>query len=186
MARKRIGDLLIERGLINENELNFALDLQKQTHEKLGEVLVKNRIVTPEDMARTLAYQLGVDFIDLRTAMIPQELSKLVLRNTARGNHLVPVQRQGDSLFVAMSDPLNFYAIDEVRKVTKLKIVPMIATEEAVEHTIAQLYGNEGANQAIRDYERERSEDSTQGDSVTTSNFDFIITANAIDRKSVV
>ena len=63
MARKRIGDLLIERGLITENELKFALDMQKQTHEKLGEVLVNNKIVTAEDMAKTLAFQLEVDFI---------------------------------------------------------------------------------------------------------------------------
>ncbi|MBO6215425.1 MAG: Flp pilus assembly complex ATPase component TadA [Lachnospiraceae bacterium] len=177
MPKKRIGDLLIERGLITESELSFALDMQKQTREKLGEVLVNNKIVSPIDMAKTLAYQLEVDFVDLSKVSIPTELSQLVMRNTARSNHLVPVQKQGDTLYVAMDDPLNYYAIDEVRKVTKLKIVPMIATDEAVERAISTLYGNEGANQAIREFQREAA---TSGDDSTTSNFDYIISTNSI------
>ena len=179
MPRKRIGDLLIERGLITENELKFALEMQKETHEKLGEVLVKNSIVTSEDMAKTLAYQLEVDYIDLAERSIPQELSSLVGRNTARANHLVPVQRQGDSLYVAMDDPLNFYAIDEVRKTTRLRIVPLIATKEAVERAINTLYGNEGARQAIEEIQRS-SGTKSDGSDVSVSNFDFVITANDI------
>lgn len=178
MAKKRIGDLLIERGLITENELKFALDMQKQVKKKLGEVLVDNKIVSPEDMAKTLAYQLEVDYIDLTQVNIPEELSQLIQRNTARQNHLVPIQKQGDSLFVAMDDPMNFYAIDEVRKATKLKIVPMIATESAVEHSINTLYGNENASRAIEELQRERA-DSAQatGEDVTVSNFDFVISS---------
>ena len=65
MARKRIGDLLIERGLITEKELEFALETQKKTKEKLGEVLINNKIVTPENIAKTLAVQLEVDYVDL-------------------------------------------------------------------------------------------------------------------------
>ena len=154
MPKKRIGDLLIEQDLITENELKFALDMQKNTHEKLGEVLVKNNIVSEEDLAKVLALQLEVDYIDLAQVSIPQEMSALVGRNTARQNHLVPVQKQGESLYVAMDDPLNYYAIDEVRKATKLRIVPMIATKEAVERAINTLYGNEGARQAIEEIQR--------------------------------
>ena len=181
MPRKRIGDLLIEKGLITDNELKFALDMQKQTHEKLGEVLMRTKIVSPENMARTLADQLEVDYIDLAKVNIPQDLSKLVGRNTARANHLVPVQKQSDSLYVAMDDPLNFYAIDEVRKATKLRIVPMIATEEAVERAINTLYGNEGAHQAIEDLQRDRtrSQEAT-GENISISNFDFVISSTEI------
>ncbi len=182
MPKKRIGDLLIERGLITENELSFALDMQKQTHDKLGEVLVKNNIVSEEDMAKTLAYQLEVDYVDLNRINIPQELASTIMRNTARKNHLVPIQKQGDSLYIAMDDPLNYYAIDEVRKVTKLKIVPMIATETAVERAITNLYGNEGAHQAISDILNERSEMQAAGRTETsnTNAFDFVISTNVI------
>ncbi len=182
MPKKRIGDLLIERGLITDNELSFALDMQKQTHDKLGEVLVKNNIVSEEDMAKTLAYQLEVDYVDLNRINIPQELASIVMRNTARKNHLVPIQKQGDSLYIAMDDPLNYYAIDEVRKVTKLKIVPMIATETAVDRAITNLYGNEGAHQAINDILHERSEMQAAGRQETsnTNAFDFVISTNVI------
>ena len=182
MPKKRIGDLLIERGLITENELSYALDLQKQTHDKLGEVLVKNNIVSPEDMAKTLAFQLEVNYVDLNRVNIPQELSKVVMRNTARKNHLVPIQKQGDSLYVAMDDPLNYYAIDEVRKVTKMKIVPMIATQSAVERAITNLYGNEGAHQAINEILNERSESgqTNRFDTASANAFDFVISQNVI------
>ncbi|SDB15090.1 GspE/PulE family protein [Butyrivibrio sp. INlla16] len=179
MPKKRIGDLLIERGLITEKELQYALDIQKQTHEKLGEVLMNNKIVTPDNIAKTLAVQLEVDYIDLGTVNIPQEMAKLVLRNTAKQNHLVPVQRQGDTLFVAMDDPLNYYALDDVRKATNLKIVPLIATNEAVERAINTLYGNENAKQAIADYKKELGIQDKETET-SLSNFDFVITSNAI------
>ncbi|WP_044915170.1 GspE/PulE family protein [Butyrivibrio sp. WCE2006] len=179
MPKKRIGDLLIERGLITEKELQFALDMQKQTHEKLGEVLINNRIVTPEDVAKTLAVQMEVDYIDLGKVSISQDMAKLVQRNTAKQNHLVPVQKRGDSLLVAMDDPLNYYALDEVRKAVNLKIVPLIATHVAVERAINTLYGNENAKQAIADYKRELG--TTDNDNEPSlSQFDFVITSNSI------
>ncbi|WP_029324009.1 GspE/PulE family protein [Butyrivibrio sp. AE3004] len=183
MPKKRIGDLLIERGLINEKELQFALDMQKQTHEKLGEVLINNKIVTPENMAQTLAVQLEVDYIDLGKVSIPQEMAKLVQRNTAKQNHLVPVQKQGDTLYVAMDDPLNYYALDEVRKAANLKIVPLIATHVAVERAINTLYGNENAKKAIADYKRELGSHGTEAEQ-SLSNFDFVITSNSISGDS--
>lgn len=178
MAKKRIGDMLIDRGLITDKELEYALEVQKQTHEKLGEVLIKNKIVSPEDIAKTLAIQLEVDYIDLANVSIPQELTQYVQRNIAKQNHLVPVQKEGDALYVAMDDPLNIYALDEVRKVANLKIVPLISTHVSVERAINTLYGNENAKQAIADYKKEHGLDSRP--ETSTSNFDFIISSNAI------
>ncbi|MBQ9632541.1 MAG: type II secretion system protein GspE, partial [Lachnospiraceae bacterium] len=178
MPKKRIGDLLIEQQLITENELQYALDRQKETHKKLGEVLVENGIVTEEDLARTLALQLEVDYIDLAQVTIPKEMASLVGRNTARQNHLVPVQKQGEALYVAMDDPLNFYAIDEVRKATKLRIVPMIASKNAVERAINTLYGNEGARQAIEEIQRTNNNgDTAENTDITISNFDYVISS---------
>ncbi len=182
MPKKRIGDLLIERGLINENELQYALEMQKQTHEKLGEVLINNKIVTPDDIARTLAIQLEVDYIDLAKVSIKQEMAKLVQRNTAKQNHLVPVQKEGDTLYVAMDDPLNYYALDEVRKATNLKIVPLISTHVAVERAINTLYGNENAKQAIADYKKEIGHDG--GTESPLSGFDYVITSNSLSGDS--
>ena len=182
MPKKRIGDLLIERGLINENELQYALEMQKQTHEKLGEVLINNKIVTPDDIAQTLAIQLEVDYIDLAKVSIKQEMAKLVQRNTAKQNHLVPVQKEGDTLYVAMDDPLNYYALDEVRKATNLKIVPLISTHVAVERAINTLYGNENAKQAIADYKKEIGHDGETESPL--SGFGYVITSNSLSGDS--
>ncbi len=178
MAKRKIGELLIERGLLTDSELEFALDMQKLTHEKLGEVLINNKIVTPENIAQTLASQLDVDYVDLNKRTIPTDLMRIVRRNTARQNHLIPVQKDGDTLYVAMEDPLNYFAMDEVRKATNLRVVPLIATQAAVEHAINSLYGNETANKAIADFKKEQKDEEDQSEALT--NFDFIISSNVI------
>ncbi len=179
MAKRKIGELLIERGLITDNELEFALDMQKLTHEKLGEVLIENKIVTPENIAQALATQLDVDYVDLNKRTIPGEMTRIVRRNTAKQNHLIPLQKQGDTLFVAMEDPLNYYAMDEVRKATNLRVVPLIATKTAVEHAINTLYGNETANKAIADFKKEQGSEEEPSDAAL-ANFDFIISSNVV------
>ncbi len=180
MAKRRIGELLIEQGLITDNELDFALDMQKLTHEKLGEVLISNKIVTPENIAQTLAKQLEVDYVDLNKRTISSEMTHIVKRNTARQNHLVPIQKQGDSLYVAMEDPLNYYAMDEVRKATNLRVIPLIATKAAVEHAINSLYGNESANRAIADFKKEQGEEQSATSEASLANFDFIISSTVV------
>ncbi|MBQ7614279.1 MAG: type II/IV secretion system protein [Butyrivibrio sp.] len=181
MARKKIGELLIERGFITENELKFGLDMQKQTHAKLGEVFVTNEIISHEELSQTLGAQLGVEYVDLTRITIPEELSGLVRRNIARQNHLVPVRRQQDTLYVAMDDPLNYLALDEVRKATNMKVVPLIATPAAIDRSINTLYGNENANKAIADYKKEvGADEKKQAEGPSFSNFDFVISSNSI------
>ena len=181
MAKKKIGELLVEREYITENELEFALDMQKQTREKLGEVLVNNKIITPEEVAQMLGVQLGVEYVDLTRIQIPEELAAIVRRNVAKQNRLVPVKKQQDTLYVAMDDPLNYFALDEIRKTSNLKVIPMIATPAAIERTINTLYGNENANKAIADYKKELGEDDKKlSGEPTYSNFDFVISSNAI------
>ncbi len=181
MARKKIGELLIEKGFITENELQFALDMQKQTHAKIGEVFVSNQIVSAEELAQTLGNQLGVEYVDLSRTALPEELSSLVRRNIARQNRLVPVKRQQDTLYVAMDDPLNYFALDEVRKATNLKVVAMIATPASIDRAMNNLYGNESANKAIADYRKEQGTDEKkQSEEPSFSNFDFVISSSSI------
>ncbi len=180
MARKKIGELLIEKGYITENELNFALDMQKQTHEKLGEVFVSNKIITPEELAITLGTQLGVDYVDLTRLSVPEDLAGLVRKNIAKQNRLVPVKTNQDTLYVAMDDPLNYFALDEVRKTTNMKVAALIATPAAIERAINTLYGNENANKAIADYKKETvTEDKNKSQGPTYSNFDFVISSGS-------
>ncbi len=155
MAYKRLGELLVAAGTITEQELERGLALQKGTKDRLGTVLIANNIITEEKLIEALQMQLGIEYIDLSKINIPTELAQALPKNIAKQYQVVPVRVVKDELYLAMSDPMNFYAIEEVRKAVRKKIVPMVATASAVERAIQVLYGNEGAAKAIEEMKRE-------------------------------
>ncbi len=155
MAYMRLGDLLIAAGTINDAQLQQALSMQKTTGQRLGDVLINSGIITERQLIDALQMQLGVDFIDLTAVSIPVELSKFVPRAIAKKYCVVPVKLVKDELFVAMSDPLNFMAQEELKAASHKQIVPMIATRKATEQAIATLYGSEGTARAIEEMKRE-------------------------------
>ncbi len=147
----RLGDILINNGAITKEQLDKALALQKTRHERLGTILIDEGIINEQLLIETLEVQLGIDFIDLSKVRIPIELASLVPRSIARRHGVVPVRLNKDELTLAMSDPLNFVALEEVRTVTRKRILPKIATTAAVNKAIATLYGNEGVARAIEE-----------------------------------
>lgn len=155
MAYMRLGDLLIAAGAISKQQLDEALRLQKQSGQRLGDVLIENNIITEQQLIDTLQMQLGVDFIDLTAVSIPVELAKFVPRAIAKKYSVVPVKLVKDELYVAMSDPLNFFAQEEIKAASRKQVVPMIATHKAVEQAITTLYGSEGTARAIEEMKRE-------------------------------
>lgn len=162
MNYMRLGDLLIAAGVIGADQLQEALTIQKKTRERLGDVLIENGMITERQLIEALQMQLGVDFIDLTTVSIPLELAKFVPRSIAKKYSVVPVKLVKDELFVAMSDPLNFVAQEEIKAASHKQVVPMIATRRATENAINTLYGNEGAAKAIEEMKREAGD--TQSD----------------------
>ncbi len=159
MAYKRLGDLLISAGLITEDDLKRALELQKTSKKRLGSVLIDAEIITEAQLIEALEMQLGVEFIDLSKTILPPELAQVVPKSIAKRNSVVPVRLDKDNLYLAMSDPLNFMALEEVKRATHRKVVPMIATQEAVDRAVMTLYGNENAARAIEEMRREVGED---------------------------
>lgn len=155
MAYKRLGDLLIAAGTITPEELDMGLQRQKETKERLGAALISAGIITEAELIEALRLQLGIEYIDLSKTTIPISMAQVVPKNIAKQFQVVPVRMERDELYLAMSDPVNFYAIEEVKKAVRKKIVPMIATTEGVEHAILVLYGNEGAARAIEAMKRE-------------------------------
>ena len=151
----RLGDLLIAAGTITQEELEKGLALQKEQKGRLGEVLISNGIITEQQLIEALQMQLGIEFVDLTKINIPTELAQVVPKNIAKQYTVVPIRVVKDELYLAMSDPLNFYAIEEVRKAVRRKVVPVLATKDAIEHSIQILYGNEGAARAIEEMRRE-------------------------------
>lgn len=155
MAYKRLGDLLIAAGTITPEELDMGLQRQKETKERLGAALISAGIITEAELIEALRLQLGIEYIDLSKTTIPISMAQVVPKNIAKQFQVVPVRMERDELYLAMSDPMNFYAIEEVKKAVRKKIVPMIATTEGVEHAILVLYGNEGTARAIEAMKRE-------------------------------
>ena len=171
MAYRRLGELLIAAGTITEEELNRGLALQKGTKERLGTVLIKNGIITEDNLLEALQMQLGIEFVDLTKVNIPIEMAQAVPKNIARQYQVVPVKIVKGELYLAMSDPLNFYAIEEVRKAVRKKVVPMVATVSAIEHSIQVLYGNEGAAKAIEEMKREAA---TSNEAAVSTDSSFV------------
>ena len=157
MAYRRLGELLIAAGTITEEELERGIALQRESKERLGTVLISSGIIAESELIEALQMQLGIEYIDLNRVAIPTELAQVLPRNIAKQYQVVPVKVVKDELFLAMSDPMNFYAIEEVRKAVRKKVVPMVATASAVEHAIQILYSNEGVAKAISDLKREGS-----------------------------
>ena len=157
MAYIRLGDLLVSAGLITHEQLAAALERQKVTKNRLGQELIEEAVITEQQFIDALRMQLGIEFVDLSAAAIEPQLAEALPRNIARKYGVVPVRLHGNTLYLAMSDPLNFVAQEEVKTATRKRVVPMISTADGIERAIASLYGNEGANRAIEEMKREIS-----------------------------
>ena len=153
MVYKQLGDLLISAGYITEEELKKALAAQHGEYKgrKLGDVLVSMGFTTQRRIFEVLEKQLGCKFIDLRTVAIPKELARVLPRAIAKKHNIVPVKLEGDTLYIAMDNPLNFVAVDEAGMASRHQIVTMMSTEEAVTRAITDLYGSETAEKALQD-----------------------------------
>lgn len=155
MAYPRLGDLLVSSGVISQEQLGQALARQKETKKRLGEELIDDGIITEQQLIDTLRLQLGIEFVDLSTVEPDPQLVDVLPRNIAKKYGVTPVRLHGNTLYLAMSAPLNFMAQEEVRVATHRRVVPMITTADGIERANASLYGGEGAQRAIQDMRRE-------------------------------
>ena len=162
MEYRRLGEILTDAGVISEEQLAKALALGKEEKKRLGEVLLDNKIITERQLIDVLQYQLGVDFIDLSKVEIPVQMAQLLPKNIAKKHEVVPVRVAGDTIYVAMFDPLNFMAIEEVKSATKKRVIPMIATKSATDRAIHVLYGSENVSRAIDEMQKSMNIDTVQ------------------------
>ena len=134
---ERIADVLIEDGLLLPSQLAEAVELQKKQGGRLLKLLTDKQYVTEQDMVISMGRCLDVPPINLSKVRIPEEVAELVPKEMARQYKLAPVCRLGNKLFVAMADPLNVLALDDLRQRTKLEIIPMITTERSVTEALS-------------------------------------------------
>ena len=136
--RKMIGNILIENGLINEEQLAQALDDQKISKEKLGKILVRRGHLTDDQLMEVLEFTLGIPRVQISRMEIDPETVKLLPTNMISRHHILPLSVNQGRMTLIMADPLNFQAIDDVRIVTGMDVVPVMASEREIESAIQQ------------------------------------------------
>ncbi|SKA82164.1 type IV pilus assembly protein PilB [Caloramator quimbayensis] len=154
-ARKRLGEFLTDSGLITNEQLQKALALQKNTNKKLGEILVENGFITEDQIIEVLEYQLGIPHVKLDRYPIDNEAVKLITENLAKRHNLLPIRLENDSLYVAMADPLNIFAIEDVAIYTGKQVQPVLSKEEDIKRFINKYYGKQEALKAAEEFKKE-------------------------------
>src|SRR5947208_3139457 len=147
---ERIADVLIEEGLLLPNQLEEAIGIQKSEGGRLLKILTERQFVTDQDMVFSMGRCLNTPPINLSKVRVPEEVMSLVPREMAKANKLVPIARLDGKLFIAMADPTNVLAIDDLKRRVQLEIVPMIATERSVSDLLAGVHGGANMSQVLR------------------------------------
>jgi len=154
-SKKSLGSILLDSGLVTQNQLKAALEKQKLNGKKLSEILIEERIISEKQLLETLGSQLNIPFINLAHFTIDPEIPKLIGENLARRHLLIPIVKEHNNLLVAMTDPLNIYAIDDINIATGLTVKPVLAIKSHIQNAIDQYYGKESAEKAVKEFTKE-------------------------------
>ncbi|WP_420798361.1 GspE/PulE family protein [Lysinibacillus cavernae] len=138
-GRKRLGDLLVESGVITAEQLEYALTT-KLKNEKLGDFLIKENFLTEQQLIEVLEFQLGIPHISLNQFSISPELLQLIPAELAKRTNIMPIRKEKNKLFIAMEDPMDYFAIEEVRMTTGCQIETSIAAKDDLYRTITKYY----------------------------------------------
>jgi type IV pilus assembly protein PilB len=158
MQRKKIGEILVEWGLITVEQLNSAVEAQQglPTPEALGDTLVNMGLISERDKVRCLAEQWGVPFVDLETFPVRTEIVRELSQEIARRYKAIPIDKPDGRVLLAMKEPNDIYAIDHIRLILGADVEPMMACEEDLHNAINRYYTTEGSvkdavSEAVKD-----------------------------------
>ncbi|MCR5771653.1 MAG: Flp pilus assembly complex ATPase component TadA [Butyrivibrio sp.] len=158
--RIRLGECLLNEKFITQEKLDEALALQKSSGKRLGELLVENGYVTGEQLATALSRQLGLGIVNLQVIEIPDDILNMVPANILRKHKVLPFEYKPgapNTLHVAMSDPMDTVAIDDIGIVTNLSIEPVLSTAQSIMLALDKYYGNTDLKDAAEQYAKERT-----------------------------
>src|SRR5437588_195578 len=143
-AKNQLGTLLLERGLINQEQVEAALEEQRQSRKSLGRVLIDEGTVSESDLVATLAARIGLEFVDLVEYAIDPSAVSLISDSLARRYQALPVAWEENRLVVAMADPSNVVAIDDIRTITGAEVRTVVATRGAILEAIERNHRLDG------------------------------------------
>ncbi len=154
---RRLGDLLVADGLLTPEQLQKALAEQKGSTDKLGSILIRLGFINEEQLIGFLSRQYGVPSITLSQLEVDTEVLKLVPPAIAKKYEVLPVRRMGNSLALAMADPTNVFALDDISFMTNLQVLPLVASQSAIKKAIDRHY--ESKTEAIASVMQDMSTD---------------------------
>jgi type IV pilus assembly protein PilB len=145
----RLGEILVKESLITQDQLQKALEFQRANGGKLGSCLTKMGYITDDDITGILSRQYGVPSINLKFYEIDPTIIKLIPQDTAQRYQVIPLSRVGSVLTIAMTDPTNVFAMDDIKFMTGFNVEPVVASESAIGDAISRFYGagSGGTNQ---------------------------------------
>ncbi|MBC2579945.1 GspE/PulE family protein [Clostridium sp. DJ247] len=151
-VKKRLGEILIDAEVITEDVLQKALILQKETGEKLGEVLVSKGFTTNEQIVNAIKQQLGIPLVNLDAINVRQDVIDILPVSIAKKHEAIPIDIMNGFLLVAMSDPLNYFAIEDIKIATGYNVKTAIALRNSLLDNIEKYYGKSRAQEAAQSY----------------------------------
>src|SRR5437867_618519 len=143
----RLGEILVKESLITQDQLQKALEFQRANGGKLGSCLTRMGFITDDDITGVLSRQYGVPSINLKYYEIDPNVIKLIPQDTASRYQVIPLSRVGSVLTIAMTDPTNVFAMDDIKFMTGFNVEPVVASESAIGDAITRFYGSTSTNQ---------------------------------------
>jgi type IV pilus assembly protein PilB len=139
--QKKLGEMLVDAGVLTLDQLQEALEVQRESGKRLGEVVVELQLSSEDEVQNVLAEQLGIEKIDLYEERVDNDVARMISADMIARHQAMPVRQEGNNVIVAMVDPLNLLAIDDIRLSTGLDVVPRITSPHALKFAYDQLFG---------------------------------------------
>ncbi len=162
---ERIADALVEDGLLTVGQVEELLEQQKKEGARLVKLIVDKSYVSEQDLAVCMGRVLNVPPVNLARLNIPEEIADLLPREIEYNHKVLPVARLENKLFLAMADPLNVLALDDVKRITKLEIAPLIASEKSIADKLAAIDSAKGGG-SMEDIISDAAKQEAEGDTV--------------------
>lgn len=141
LAKKRLGEILVDAKKLREEDLHKALSEQRKYGEKLGNVLIRMGLLSEKEIMETVSKQLGIPIVNLFDANLSEELVRLIPENIAKNHMVIPFERNFSVLSLAMVDPLDINALDEVARFLRMEVSPCIVTRSEMKWALERYYG---------------------------------------------
>ncbi len=153
IKRLKLGELLLQANKISPDQLDLALELQKKQGRKLGDVLVDEGFLTEDDMIEVLEFQLGIPHVNLDNYEIDPMYATLIPENLVQRYNLIAIGERDEAIMVAMEDPLNIFAVDDVKLALKREVIPTISAKKKIQNAIQRYYVGESAKKIVEEFE---------------------------------